>query len=394
MKVYAIDVKWQDYKPSRVLDWLGIDYTSIKNIKSIPNRPNDICIASQKQFGDGVIELRDWSEGIPTAMQELSSKFRKVILINDDYTGQWPKKINNTYILGLEMRAVERLGSKKFRHLWKKGKYNFNYVQCRSFYEKSNYVNNPDEYPEKIKNMKSVIRNKAYLHMNKYPKSHRLGMIIKLLENDIFDIGYNSMLCAPMEYKEFQRRITDIDTSINNGSFLDIDKKTMDMVNERLPIILQDEEKIEGSGDNFTGADTISIPYNYMEDSYFTIVTESHNREIDQFLWTEKLAKPLVGMHPFILLAQPFMLKYLRSRGFETFSEVIDESYDNEISDQKRFSMIVNECNELFKNNTQQDLHNLYYDVLYDKIEHNYYNFIKVVEEELQLIKDIIDDKI
>ena len=33
--------------------------------------------------------------------------------------------------------------------------------------------------------------------MNKYPKSHRLGMIIKLLENDIFDIGYNSnVMCT------------------------------------------------------------------------------------------------------------------------------------------------------------------------------------------------------
>ena len=50
MKIFTIDVKWQDYKPSNVLDWLGIDYTSIKSLKSIPNRPNDICLASQKQF--------------------------------------------------------------------------------------------------------------------------------------------------------------------------------------------------------------------------------------------------------------------------------------------------------------------------------------------------------
>ena len=43
--------------------------------------------------------------------------------------------------------------------------------------------------------------------MNKYPKSHRLGIIIKLLENDIFDLGYNSMLCAPMDYKDFQKEL-------------------------------------------------------------------------------------------------------------------------------------------------------------------------------------------
>ena len=54
----------------------------------------------------------------------------------------------------------------------------------------------------------------------------------------------------------------------------------------------------------------------------------------------------------------------------------------------------MKECNNLFKNNTQKDLHNLYYDVLYDKLEHNYYNYIKVIEKELQIIKDIIDDKI
>ena len=74
MKIFAIDVKWQDYKPSNVLDWLGIDYTSIKSLKSIPNRPKDICLASQKQFGDGTIERFDWNKGIPNAIEELSSK--------------------------------------------------------------------------------------------------------------------------------------------------------------------------------------------------------------------------------------------------------------------------------------------------------------------------------
>ena len=110
MKIFTIDVKWQDYKPSNVLDWLGIDYTSIKSLKSIPNRPNDICLASQKQFGDGAIERFDWNKGIPNAIEELSSKFKKVILINDDYTGQWPKKVGNTYVLGLELKTFDRKG--------------------------------------------------------------------------------------------------------------------------------------------------------------------------------------------------------------------------------------------------------------------------------------------
>ena len=79
----------------------------------------------------------------------------------------------------------------------------------------------------------------------------------------------------------------------------------------------------------------------------------------DTFITTEKLTKPLLGMHPFILLGQPYTLKHLKDKGFETFSEVIDESYDNEVDDTIRFSKIVNEWNNLFKNNTQKDLHNL-----------------------------------
>lgn len=395
-KVYGLDVYWQDYKPTKVLDWLGIEYEKIKSIDSIPLRPNDICIASQKQFFDEV-KHEDWNnEGIPRAVKSLSSKFKKVILINDDYTGQLPKRIENVYILGLELQLNEDTNSKNFRKFSEENKYYFNYCHYRTFYEKSNpnYVKLPELYPNFVKSKIDKIRNKAYFNTNRYPKSHRLGIIIKLIEHNIFDIGYNSMLWGSMEYKDFEKKITDYNSKIDNGNFLNIDRQTMDMLNKKLPIILKDEEQIPGNSNNFTGADTISVPYKYLLDSYFSIVTESHNREVETFLLSEKIAKPILGMHPFILLAQPYSLKYLRDKGFETFSEIIDESYDNEISDQKRFSIIVDECVKLFKNNTQKDLHNIYYNVLYDKIEHNYYNFIKMVKQEMTIIKDIIDDKL
>jgi len=43
---------------------------------------------------------------------------------------------------------------------------------------------------------------------------------------------------------------------------------------------------------------------------------------------TEKTLRPIACGHPFILLAAPHSLEYLRRYGFKTFDSVIDESYD------------------------------------------------------------------
>ena len=43
---------------------------------------------------------------------------------------------------------------------------------------------------------------------------------------------------------------------------------------------------------------------------------------------TEKIFKPIVSKQPFMLLAAPDNLAYLRSYGFKTFDGIIDESYD------------------------------------------------------------------
>ena len=158
-----------------------------------------------------------------------------------------------------------------------------------------------------------------------------------------------------------------------------------------LPIILDLEIGQDGQP---IGADTITIPHSLYLNSYFSIVTESHFREIGRFIISEKISKALIGMHPFFLYAQPYTLNYLQERGFETFGDIIDESYDEEIDDEKRFEMVTKEVIKFFKNNTLEDLHNLYYGKLYSKLLHNHERHQAVVEEELQIISDIIEDKI
>ena len=103
--------------------------------------------------------------------------------------------------------------------------------------------------------------------------------------------------------------------------------------------------------------------------------------------------KPLIGMQPFFVIAQPYTLKYLRDSGFKTFGDIIDESYDNEVDDIKRFNMVTGEIIKLFTENTLDGIHDIYCSV-FDKLEHNVKHVKKYVQNELKIIQDIIDDKL
>ena len=52
-------------------------------------------------------------------------------------------------------------------------------------------------------------------------------------------------------------------------------------------------------------------------------------------------------MKPFIILGQYKTLDVLKEYGFQTFSDIIDESYDNEKDYVKRFEMISSELNRI-----------------------------------------------
>jgi hypothetical protein len=56
---------------------------------------------------------------------------------------------------------------------------------------------------------------------------------------------------------------------------------------------------------------------------------------------TEKTLRPIACGQPFMLAATPGSLDYLRSYGFQTFGDIIDESYDLELDPVKRLEKIV-----------------------------------------------------
>jgi hypothetical protein len=76
------------------------------------------------------------------------------------------------------------------------------------------------------------------------------------------------------------------------------------------------------------------------DDSLVNIITETYffNKIIHI---TEKTYKPIAFMQPFILVAAAGSLKHIKDMGFKTFDQFWDESYDLEVDDKKRFTMIM-----------------------------------------------------
>jgi hypothetical protein len=74
---------------------------------------------------------------------------------------------------------------------------------------------------------------------------------------------------------------------------------------------------------------------------------------------TEKTITPIECMRPFILVAPAYSLKSLKNMGFKTFDSWWDESYDEEISSEKRFLKIVSTINYI-ENMSIEQLKNLY----------------------------------
>ena len=97
----------------------------------------------------------------------------------------------------------------------------------------------------------------------------------------------------------------------------------------------------------------------------FSLVVESG---IEEGVHSEKVLKPMAFRQPFVVWGLQGYLKWLRTWGFETFNNCIDESYDLEEDNEKRLEMVVKEVDRLieldpdhFKDETtQQTLDNNY----------------------------------
>jgi|TARA_B100000959_G_scaffold281466_1_gene345578 hypothetical protein len=199
---------------------------------------------------------------------------------------------------------------------------------------------------------------------------HRVLLLALSSKHNLFENNYITYNLDP----EFDSEIPPLDELINltaqpKGSYNLISQKEL---YTEMDTLVKNKKNVyesfshESPGYIFTIKDeTVDI----YKSSYISLVTETFFYE-DDYIITEKVYKPIIHYHPFIVLGSPYTLKHMRSIGFKTFGDFWDESYDEEENNDKRFETVFNLLMK-FDKMPIEELHKLYIDMI-PTLKYNY----------------------
>ena len=185
-------------------------------------------------------------------------------------------------------------------------------------------------------------KEKKFLCFNKVCRPHRSIMLEHMLRNDLVKDSFYSFFNFSEDYTNWYNNIDTMSeyfyaTKANKHLF----PLKLNMTEER---------------NNPT--DTLTSDFYYTDNSYFSIVNETVYFTKDQstlpyelvgnsMFFSEKVFKPILMKHPFVLAGRPGSLQALKDQGFKTFHPFIDETYDTVQDDVERMEAIVNEIKRL-----------------------------------------------
>ena len=225
------------------------------------------------------------------------------------------------------------------------------------------------------------VREKTFLFYNGSlgdRASHRLMAFHYLLDYDLLDKMMYSILQSPtdLSYQYLEAIEDTYKTNINWKKYDDFFKNSPYLLDvdlgEHTFIDLEKQYEI-------TPCNSLDLQLNHIKKTYFTLVTESFFFEphwcVDKSLFdiSEKTYKAVLTQ-PFIIMGRPYLLKYLRDKGFDTFDDVFDNSYDEIENDWDRFQTIMKEIKRIC-DLQQETLHELYLSCI-DRVISNQQKFL------------------
>lgn len=223
-----------------------------------------------------------------------------------------------------------------------------------------------------IENYLQQPREKLFLYYNRrIRKPHRIILLLLMYKHNMFD---NNLVSYNLEdFIEEKQQMSELDYGAftenkdEYSSFLSLfsenDWNTLYpkfKETKRRLIDVEDWERLNGFGYEF--------PETYLK-SYISIVSESMFFEPHRYN-SEKPYKSMAHFHPFILVGGAYTLKNLKEQGFKTFDKWWDESYDNELDNNKRLLKIWKLICEL-NNKSLKEIHQMYQEMIPTLI-HNY----------------------
>jgi hypothetical protein len=184
---------------------------------------------------------------------------------------------------------------------------------------------------------KSVIRKYthdfvSYNRIINYDRSYRIYWVSKLKELGLLEHGAVSFNVTDNLFDDWRDEVADPNTKLSEHARQHIEQH------------LTDIHKLVIDNSELPGSASADIPRGV--DALWHIVSETVFY-YDKLHLTEKIFKPIVSKQPFMLLAAPNNLAYLKSYGFKTFEGIIDESYDLIQDHDTRINAVAAELNRL-----------------------------------------------
>ena len=100
---------------------------------------------------------------------------------------------------------------------------------------------------------------------------------------------------------------------------------------------------------------------------------------------TEKTIRPIMCKRMFIILGAPHTLQLLHSKGFQTFDDFVDETYDTILNPEERFLAVVEETKKLCEKPTKKIIE--YLKSIEERLNHNFYTLKNLENIEIQELK-------
>jgi hypothetical protein len=195
---------------------------------------------------------------------------------------------------------------------------------------------------------------KKFISFNRRWRLHRPALVGLLELNGLIDKGYVS-LAKSDDGKDWDIFFDEMTWTLrHNPDFVNVFLQNKDRVKNIPEMKLDQSDMTVNHAHVFTDSTDV-----YYENTYFSVITETNFfKETGEGLFvSEKIFRPILKKHPFILLSRPHTLNMMQNIGYKTFGSIINEDYDKEEDDCKRLLMIVDEVKRLC-NLSKDDLYN------------------------------------
>jgi len=174
----------------------------------------------------------------------------------------------------------------------------------------------------------------CYNHLTSKYRSYRLHLVSNLISKDLVKHGSVSLFLKD-DQGTWEDTVKDRSHPLDNRARVKI-YNTLKNITEPLTI----------DTDSPDGSMSANVDIKQLTSALWHVVTETVYF-LPKLHLTEKIFKPIVARRPFILVAAPGNLAYLKSYGFRTFDRWIDESYDLEEDHYIRIEKITAEIAKL-----------------------------------------------